>query len=292
MVKSMTAFGRGDCDVDGRKVIVEIRSFNHRYRDIIIRLPRRYAVLEEKVKKLTCQYVARGRVEVSVQTEEGLGPGQRLELDLDLAKTYFSLLTRLKDELGIKGEIKLESIIGLKDIVGYREDGEDIDYAWGILKSPLEQALTAMEQMRIEEGNALRNDLLVRLAMVDGILDEIKNRSPSVVADCQTRLYQRMKSFIKGMEVDQNRLIQEVAYFAERSDITEEIIRSKSHISQFKTMLDHNQPAGRKLEFLLQELNRETNTIGVKAQDSVISHKVVEIKGEIEKLREQVQNIE
>ncbi|HIC91404.1 MAG TPA: YicC family protein [Syntrophaceae bacterium] len=292
MVKSMTAFGMGECDVDGRRIIVEIRSFNHRYRDIVIRLPKRYAVLEEKVKKLTCQYVARGRVEVSVQTEEGPGPGQRLELDLDLAKTYFSLLTRLKDELGIKGEIKLESIIGLKDIVGYKEDGEDIDYAWGILKPPLEQALTAMEQMRIEEGNTLRNDLLDRLAMVDELLDEIKNRSHTHVADYQSRLYQRIKSFIKDMEVDQSRLIQEVAYFAERSDITEEIIRSKSHISQFKTMLDHNQPTGRKLEFLLQELNRETNTIGVKAQDSIISHKVVEIKGEIEKLREQVQNIE
>jgi len=257
----MTAFGRGECDVDERKVIVEIRSFNHRYRDITIRLPRRYVALEEKAKKLTYQYVARGRVEVSVQTEEGLGPGQRLELDIDLAKTYFSLLTRLKDELGITGEIKLESIMGIKDIVGYKEEGEDIDYAWGILKPALEQALTAMEQMRIE-------------------------------ADYQSRLYQRMKSFIKGIEVDQNRLIQEVAYFAERSDITEEIIRSKSHISQFKSTLDHNEPTGRKLEFLLQELNRETNTIGVKAQDSVISHKVVEIKGEIEKLREQVQNIE
>jgi uncharacterized protein (TIGR00255 family) len=288
----MTGFGRIERDVDGKKIVVEIRSFNHRYRDTVIKLPRKYAILEERAKGLISSYINRGRVEISVQVNGGISPGERLELDMDLARSYLHVLTRLKEELSISGDVSLECMIGLKDIVTLKEEGEDIEYVWEVLRVPLEQALSTVEQMRIEEGGALRDDLVNRLTIIDRVLGEIKDRSPSIVLDYQNRLWQRIKSHVGDVDIDQNRLAQEVAYFAERSDITEEIVRSQSHLSQFRKMLDHDQPIGRKLEFLLQELNREVNTIGAKAQDALISQKVVDVKSELEKLREQVQNIE
>lgn len=291
MLMSMTAFGRSEHEVNGRRVLVEIRSFNHRYCDILVRLPKKYVALEEKAKSLISKYVTRGRVEVSVQMNEG-HTADRLELDIELAKTYFALLTRLKEELNIPGDITLESMMGFKEIVSLKEEGEDMDYAWRILQPPLEQALHAMKQMRIEEGNTLREDFLIRLDAITSALDEIKDRSHSLIPAHRDRLHQRIKSYIGGLEVDQNRLMQEVAYFVERSDVTEEIVRCKSHINQFRDMLDYGEPVGRKLNFLLQELNREVNTIGARAEDASISHKVVDIKAELERLREQVQNIE
>lgn len=292
MIKSMTGYGRGEWQGDGKRVEVEVRSFNHRFGDILVRLPRRLIPLEVQARKLVGQRFSRGRIEVSVQINDSAEVEQKLELDLALAKDYYRALKALQEDLGIPGEIRLEMLSAFKEIFARKELETDLKKEWAFLQGVLEEALNGVEGMRREEGLALREDFLNRLQTIERMLQEVGSWAPLALRACRDRLAARVQELSGGLEVNGERLAQEVAYLAERSDITEELVRIRSHLNQFREMLDRPEPVGRKLEFLLQEINREANTIGSKASDAGIAQAVVEIKSELEKMREQVQNVE
>jgi len=292
MIKSMTGYGRGEWQGDGKHVEVEVKSFNHRYLDISPHLPRRLNSLEAQVRNLIKQRVSRGRVEVSVQVDDSSLVEQRLELDVALAQDYHLALKTLQQELGIPGEIRLETLANFRDIFTRKEVETDLEKEWASLQTALEAALHSLEQMRRDEGLALRGDFLGRLTAVEEMAREIEKKAPLALEACRDRLAERVQELSRGLPVDEVRLAQEVAYLAERSDITEELVRIRSHLNQFREMLDDSEPVGRKLEFLLQEINRETNTIGSKASDAGIAQVAMGIKSELEKMREQVQNVE
>lgn len=292
MIKSMTGYGRGEWQGDGKRVEVEVRSFNHRFCDILVRLPRRLTPLEAQARKLVGQRFSRGRIEVSVQINDSAEVEQKLELDLALAKDYYRALKALQEDLGIPGEIRLEMLSAFKEIFARKEVETDLEKEWAFLQGVLEEALNGVEGMRRDEGLALREDFLNRLQTIERMLQDVGSWAPLALRTCRDRLTARVKELSGGLEVNGDRLAQEVAYLAERSDITEELVRIRSHLNQFREMLDRPEPVGRKLEFLLQEINREANTIGSKASDAGIAQAVVEIKSELEKMREQVQNVE
>jgi len=292
MIKSMTGYGRGEWQEGEKRLEVEVKSFNHRYLDISPRLPRRLNSLEAQVRNLIKQRVSRGRVEVSVQSDDSSLVEQKLELDIALAKDYHLALKTLQQELGTPGEIRLETLANFRDIFTRKEVETDLEKEWASLQNALEAGLRSLEQMRRDEGLALRGDFLGRLTAIEEMTREIEKKAPLGLEAYRDRLAGRVQELSRGLPVDEVRLAQEVAYLAERSDITEELVRIRSHLNQFREMLDDSEPVGRKLEFLLQEINREANTIGSKASDAGIAQVAVEIKSELEKMREQVQNVE
>jgi uncharacterized protein (TIGR00255 family) len=292
MIKSMTGYGRGEWQEGERRLEVEVKSFNHRYLDISPHLPRRLNSLEAQVRNLIKQRVSRGRVEVSVQIDDSSLTEQKLELDILLAQDYHLALKTLRQELGIPGEIRLETLANFREIFTRKEVETDLEKEWASLQIALEAGLRNLEQMRRDEGLALREDFLGRLTAIGEMTREIEKKAPLALEACRDRLAERVQELSRGLPVDEVRLAQEVAYLAERSDITEELVRIRSHLNQFREMLDDSEPVGRKLEFLLQEINREANTIGSKASDAGIAQMAVGIKSELEKMREQVQNVE
>lgn len=292
MIKSMTGYGRGEWAEDEKRMEVEVKSFNHRYCDVQIHLPRRLNSLEGQVRQLVKQRVSRGRIEVSVQIDDASLTEQKLEADLNLAKDYLLALRTLQDHLGLPGEIKLETLVNFREIFTRKEVEPNLEKEWSMLQAALEIALKALEQMRQEEGATLEKDLRQRLQVIEALLKRIEDRAPLAWQAYRQRLRQRVKEFCAGVQIEEMRLAQEVAYLAERSDISEEVVRIKSHLSQFQEMLRREEPIGRKLEFILQEIHREANTIAAKASDAETAQLVVEIKSELEKMREQVQNVE
>jgi uncharacterized protein (TIGR00255 family) len=292
MIKSMTGFGRGEWQGDGKKLEVEIKSVNHRYCDISLRLPRKLNPLETQARNFLRQRISRGRIEVFVQIAESALAEQKLEIDLNLAKDYYLGLKALQENLGISGEVRLETLAGFRDIFARKETEPDLEKEWESLRTALEGALAGLEAMRRDEGRKLKEDFLARLSALERSVREIEEKAPLSLKASRDRLAQRVQELSGGLGIDEARLAQEVAFLAERSDTTEELVRLHSHLKQFREMLNSPEPAGRKLEFLLQEINREANTIGSKANDAGISYGVVEIKSELEKLREQIQNVE
>ena len=292
MIKSMTGYGRGEWQGEGRRVEVEVKSFNHRYLDISLRLPRRLASLESQVRNFIKQRLSRGRVEFFVQVDNSSLPEQKLELDVALAKDLHFALQSLKEVLGIPGEIRIETMANFKDIFGHKEVEIDLEKEWTFLQGALEGALNGLEKMRSQEGLTLRGDFLRRLQTIEEMIGTIEEKAPGVLRASHDRLAERVREMSGALSIDEGRLAQEVAYLAERSDITEELVRIRSHLNQFREMLDRPEPMGRKLEFLLQEINREANTIGSKASDAGMAQVIVGVKSELEKMREQVQNVE
>jgi uncharacterized protein (TIGR00255 family) len=292
MIKSMTGYGRGEWQENQKRVEVEVKSFNHRYLDISPHLPRRLTPLEAQVRNLIKQRISRGRLEVFVQIDDSSLLQQKLELDLALAKDYHLALKALQQDLEIPGEIRVETLANFKEIFSRKEVETDLEKEWVFLQLALEAALSSLEQMRRDEGWTLRKDFLTRLTAIEEMTREIEEKAPLALQACRDRLAQRVQELSGGLEIDEVRLAQEVAYLAERSDITEELVRIRSHLNQFREMMDDPEPVGRKLEFLLQEVNREANTIGAKASDAGIAQVVVGMKSELEKMREQVQNVE
>ena len=292
MIKSMTGYGRGEWQGDGKTVEVEIKSFNHRYCDVSLRLPRRISSLETQVRNLVRQRISRGRIEVFVQVDESSLAEQKLELDLNLAKDYHLALKTLQEALGVSGEVRLETLAAFRDIFTRKEVETDLEKEWAALQVALEGALSALEAMRRNEGVKLSEDFLGRLEAIAKMVQEIEEKAPLALRASRDRLAQRVQELSEGLGIDETRLAQEVAFLAERSDITEELVRIRSHLNQFQEMLKRPEPAGRKLEFLLQEIGREANTIGSKANDAGIAQISVGIKSELEKMREQVQNVE
>ena len=288
MVMSMTGFGKGD----GGGFVVEMRSVNHKFLDIAPRLPKALSPLEARLKKAIGERFSRGRIDVFV-TSGGSEEGPRaLKLDVPAAKQYIELLSELKSRFGLPGEVDLNMVGSLKDIIIVQEETGDIDALWTALEAPLKEAMNSLERMRAEEGANLDADIRSRSGNISAGLEEVAGRAPEVVKEYQAKLRERVEKLAKGIELDGERLAQETALMADRCDITEEIVRGRSHIAQMHKMLDDGGPVGRKLDFLIQELNRELNTIGSKASDFEIARRVIEMKSEMEKIREQVQNIE
>ena len=291
MLHSMTAFGRGEAGADGYRFTIELRTLNHRFCDVRIKLPRKYSDFEEDIKKRVSSKFSRGRIEVSVLADDTLDKVQHLTVDTELAKTYKRLLLILQEELGLQGDLRLESLLNFRDLFAFQEDEESREKAWSVVETALDQAVSGCLLMRQEEGEAIARDLSGRLNQLEVLTGEVETRAPLVVDDARDRLQKRIQDLLET-ELDETRLAQEVAFFAEKSDITEEVVRLQSHIQQFRDLLEASGPRGRQLEFLLQEMHREVNTIGSKANDLEIAQKVIQMKTELERFREQIQNVE
>ena len=292
MIRSMTGFGRTEGVAAGKRILVEMKSLNHRYLEISLRMPAALSVLEMEIKKRIGERYTRGKFEVSVRLENGGGSEAPPALNLPLARQYHSLLAQLRRELGIPGEVTLEMMAGFRDLFVTGEGEEDIPALWEGLEKVLAQTMEKLTAMRDAEGESLGRDLTERMGKVERLVREIARRSPEVVLEYRQRLADRVRELTAGMVVDESRLHQEVAILAEKSDITEEVVRMNSHLGQFRDFMTAEEAVGRKMDFLIQEMNREVNTIGAKSQDGEIARLVIELKSELAKLREQIQNVE
>jgi len=292
MLRSMTGYGRGETLIGGRKVVIEIRSVNHRFLDISLRMARVFLPLENEIKKIVAASTARGKVEVSVQFDSLENGNGHLSVNIAAADHVHGLLRQLQSEVNIPGEINIAALLAFKDVLfEKKEDDIDTKSYWEALKPSLEHALKDLLVMQEAEGTALCGDLRQRMNWIESQIAEIEIRAPEALLARQNNLKERVRVLCEGMELDESRLLQEIAFLSDKSDITEELVRLKSHVKQFCRWFDASNSVGRKFEFLLQEINREVNTIGSKASDSALSVKVVEIKNELEKIREQVQNV-
>ena len=293
MIKSMTAYGRGEVQQGDIVFVAEIRSVNNRFRDIILRVPKSYQILDKDLRAIISSRIRRGRVEVSIQMENnGDESPYDLELNVPLVNSYFKIFDQLGEQFGGDKEIKLESLCQMRDVILVKPEPVDIEKVKPGFQEVLMQALDSLALMKIKEGEAIEADFVKRLELLEGYINEVEERAPDLVEEYRNRLQNNVAHMLKDVAVDENRLAQEVAFFAERSDITEEVVRFRSHLNQFREYLSLDDAIGRRLDFLLQEMNREVNTLGSKASDTHISRVVVEMKAELEKLREQVQNVE
>ncbi len=294
MIRSMTGYSRTESVLESGKLIVEIKALNHRYLDIFVHIPNKFFSVEGKIKKKTGERLIRGKIDVNVQIVEGLNLEDKgkLQLNLPLIHSYHSLLTQMRKELGLKDEVSLNMIAGLKDAFVPAEIEVDMEAVWRETEKTLDASIDALIEMREKEGDAIYRDFLSRLDIIRDCLNSVKSRVPQVISEYKKRLSARLKELLKEVELDEQRLCQEVAIMTEKSDITEEIVRFESHIGQFCEMLEGSGAVGRKMDFLLQEMNREVNTIGSKSSDVEIARKVIEIKDELSKLREQASNVE
>ncbi|QGP92971.1 hypothetical protein MGLY_23640 [Neomoorella glycerini] len=292
MLNSMTGYGRGEASGTGRTVTVEIKAVNQRFLDVVIRLPRLYTALEEKIRQFIKNSLSRGRVEVMVSISEENGEKQRLTVDMGLAMAYYNALKELAQNLAIPADITAEKLLAMPEVVKVAEPEWDEATFWPVVAGALEKALADLLAMRRAEGQRLQADLEARAAYIRRQVEAIRERAPEVPREYAGRLKERVAELAGGLALDPGRLEMEIALLAERADITEEIIRLLSHLEQMVTAMAGTEPAGRRLDFILQEMWREINTIGSKASDLAISNLVVAVKGELEKMREQVQNVE
>lgn len=292
MLLSMTGFGASVHEDAERRVRIEARSVNHRYLDISIRLPRVYMALEERIRRLVSQHVRRGRVEIYVSVEEFSAGRRTMSLDVELLQSYEAAIQEARQIADLQGYLSVDTLVTLPDIIRLTEDEVDVEAAWLSFEPALQVTLDKLLDMRRSEGKRLASDVTARIQWLNQVLQTIAERAPEVVKAYHERLRRRVADLQKDLSVDPDRLAIEVALFAERADISEEIVRAQSHVQAFLSSCELNEAVGRKLDFLLQELNREINTIGSKANDSELANHVVAAKAEIEKIREQVQNVE
>lgn len=299
MLKSMTGFGRGEYEDEQFSVTLEMKTVNNRYNEVLIRLPRFLNPVEDRIRKTILKYVKRGRVDVFINASYTNAETVSIKVDKTLALAYHNALRDVGAAVGLE-ECKLNEqseILYLSrcpDVINTREGFFDVENVWPKLEQALQQALKNLISMRETEGGNIYGDFINRADLIAEKLTMVEERSPKVVEEYQTRLSDRINELLEkhNQVIEPERLLQEVAIFADRTSITEEIVRLRSHLKQFKTILDSDEPVGRKLDFLIQEFNREANTIASKANDYNLAQIVVEIKAEIEKIREQIQNIE
>jgi len=288
----MTGYGRAETVSQDKSITVEAKSVNHRFLEIFLRMPSALFPLEMEYKKKISERFKRGRIEVFIKFDGEGADSSKVNLNLEIARNYFDVLNRLKKEFNLKSPITLKTLAGFRDIFTPPAETQlGADFLSQVEKTFLE-ALSMLINMRQDEGLAMFQDMQMRLKAITEILGNINTRTPQTVAEYQKRLSDRIKELTDGYVVDEARLAQEVAIMAERSDITEEIVRMHSHIGQFEELLQSENAEGRKIDFLLQEMNREVNTIGSKSADVQITRHVIEMKSELGKLREQAQNIE
>jgi len=292
MIKSMTGYGRGQQIIDGREITVEIKSVNHRYFEFSARVPRAYGYLEEKLKSFVQNKVSRGKVDVGVTIFNIEGKDAQIEVNQSIAVGYIDALRKANVTIGLNDDLSLSQLIRLPDIFNVVKTTEDEEIIWNLVKTVAEEALNNFVSMRETEGQKMKDDIKSRLAYISELVGKVEERSPMVTEAYRERLYNKISEILNDKKIDEQRILTEAAIFSEKTAVDEETVRLKSHIQQFTTLLDSTEAIGRKLDFLIQEFNRESNTIGSKAQDVEITRIVVELKSEIEKIREQIQNIE
>ena len=292
-MKSMTGYGRGECARDGVKVTVELSSVNRKSGEITLNLPRDLEPLEAQVRDEINKRIARGRLNVRVALHAGADAGAAARVNTPLARTYAAELSKLAMELNLSGGVRLSDILRVPGVLEAEEDPADAESFWPAVRAALLQALDALVKMREREGEHLAADLAGRIELIRAAAGRIATQAPQVQQQFRARLLERIKQAgLEGVAADDERLLKEVVLFADRSDISEELTRLQSHFQQFADCLKAQEPVGRTLDFLSQEMNREINTIGSKAQDAMISREVVQVKAELERFREQVQNVE
>lgn len=291
-VKSMTGYGRGEYVAEERKFTVEMKSVNHRYNDMTIKLPRTLAGLEDKIKKRIMQKVFRGKTDVYISFETFSAADMDVKLNEVLAAAYLEKLRLLEKKLGLAQVRELELVARFPDVITVEKAQQEEAVIWEALSPALEEALERFVSMRETEGENLKKDILLKGERIKALVAEVKERSPLVVVEYQEKLQNRLKDLLGGVEVDPQRIATEVAVFADKGCVDEEVTRLESHLVQLKDILEKGGQVGRKLDFLVQEMNRESNTIASKANDIQIVKATIELKSEIEKIREQIQNLE
>ena len=293
MMKSMTAYARLEKTADEISVSTEIRSYNSRYLDVSLRIMHGYNVLEEKIKALIMEKIDRGRIEMSLQINDGSDEAYNFEINIPKARAYYDRLVQLKDQLDLHSEINVDLLVRESGVIRSVEIDRDMDAVWPVVRDCVDEVLNNLIEMRKKEGEFIALDIAGRINRIEKSVHLIEKESTDLLYHYQQRLKERIVALTRGMvEIDPERITQEAAFLADKSDISEEIVRVASHIKQFRTIMNSEEPAGRKLNFLLQELHREFNTMGSKTEKAQVSHTIVEVKSELEKIREQLQNVE
>lgn len=294
MIKSMTGYGRGEYKDNSISVTAEIKTLNHKYNDIIIKLPKKLSLFEEKTRNLVKEKITRGRVEIYIHIDETKGGDLQIKPNFELLDKLIQALESINDKYELQKTIGIEQLMKFDDILTIEPIEEDFDLLWIKLESCISNALLNLMEMRQNEGDRISVDIMKRVGFVKKYVDGINKRVPAVVEEYKEKLNQRINELLKdsGTKIDESRLALEVAIYADRSDITEEIVRMRSHLEELEKIPSETEPIGRKLDFLMQEMNREVNTIGSKSQDNTITNLVIELKSELSKIREQIQNIE
>lgn len=292
MIRSMTGYGRGEALLNGRSILVEVRSVNNRYLDCTVKMPRAYIFSEESLKKRVQQSISRGKVDVFVTITSQETDDVTVKVNHSVVKGYIEALKELKDAYGLWGLPNLSLLTRFPDVLTVEKAPEDVEAVAEDIGKVLDMALADFTAMREREGERLAADILSRGERIEALVTLVEEQSPRTVADYRSRLEVKMREILEGVQIDESRLLTEAAIFADKVAVDEETVRLRSHLSQLRSMLEQGGPTGRKLDFLIQEFNREANTIGSKCNDIETSRHVIDIKGEIEKIREQVQNIE
>ncbi len=291
MLKSMTGFGRAERAVDQFNIKVNLKSVNHRYLDLAIRVPKYYYFVEDKIRQAASKYISRGKVEIFVSVERIDGTDKSITLDRAVAENYISALNALT-ELGLENDMKISTLSQYHDIFKIETEENDEEYITAMITDVFAEAAEDFVNTRINEGKSLEADICEHLDVLETNLKAVEKRYPEIVTEYRERLERKIKDVLDSVNVEETRIVTEAAIFAERTDIGEETVRLASHINEFRKAIKTDQPIGKKLDFMIQEMNRETNTMGSKANDVEISKIIVDMKSEIEKIREQIQNIE
>ena len=292
MVKSMTGYGRARQERNGRNITAEVRSVNNRYLDCTVKMPRAYIFAEDAMKALVQKYISRGKVDVFVTVDAVTADQTVVQVNEPLARSYYQALSRLREMFSLEDELSASTLARFPDVLAVTKAEEDLEMISADICAVLEEALTAHRQMRSVEGEKLFSDIAGRADTIESVVAKVEERSPQTVSEYRARLEAKMREVLQSTTIDESRILTEAAIFADKIAVDEETVRLRSHLSQLRTMLSGDEPVGRKLDFLIQEVNRECNTIGSKCNDLTIARDVVNMKAEVEKIREQVQNIE
>ncbi|HEX9025709.1 MAG TPA: YicC/YloC family endoribonuclease [Clostridium sp.] len=293
MIKSMTSFGRAQSE-EGKDSCfsIEMKSVNHRYLDINIRMPRMMLALEEKIRNIISKKLNRGKVDVFINYKNYRNDIGKATLNIELAKNYYECLKQIQKELNVIDDISVTKIARFPDVINIEEHEENLENILNEISPLIESALNLMEEMRSKEGEKLKEDILSKLQIIEIYVEEIEKVADSIPKNYKKKLEERLSELLSGVDMDESRIALEVAILSDKAAVDEEITRLKSHLSQMRSTLNLNEPIGRKLDFIIQEMNREANTIASKSTDIDMTNKVIEVKNAIEKIREQVQNIE
>jgi uncharacterized protein (TIGR00255 family) len=291
-LKSMTGFGRAEAEKNGRKITVEMKSVNHRFLDMNIRMPRTLMFLEDEVRNTVKTSLSRGRLEIFINYFSLSEEDKKVTADIGFIKAYLKAAEDIKQQCKLKDDVMLSHILRIPEAVKVEETQEDEDALRELLVQAVTDALAALTKMREKEGQSLKKDILERLDTLSALTEKIESREKEVIEEYRDKLKKRVTELLNGTEIDENRFQAEVVYYADRQNITEEVVRLKSHIAHFLSIVKNDEPKGRQFDFIVQEMNREFNTIGSKSASLEITGAVLEGKSEVEKIREQVQNIE
>jgi uncharacterized protein (TIGR00255 family) len=292
MIRSMTGYGRFQQIIDGYNILVEIKSVNHRFYEFSARVPRIYGYIEEKLKVYIQSFISRGKVDVFVTIDNIEGSDTEIRLNDHVAKSYIGALQQLQDQYNLRNDISVSTVSRYTDIFTVLKSPENEEKVWNAVKAVADKCINEFVEMRIAEGERLKRDIVSRVNYIAEVVTIIEQRSPKTVEEYREKLLLKMKEVLNDSKYDESRIIMEAAIYADKVSVNEETVRLKSHLTQFEFMLKSDEPIGRKLDFLMQEINREANTIGSKGNDVEIARNVVDVKAELEKIREQIQNIE